>query len=289
MVDHIFGGNWTEEKLARLREYLNAYRSALKYKTYFTTWYVDAFAGTGSRSTAGQPEPQTDLEDFESDVEASAYRDGSAKIALSIDNPFDRYLFIEKSRSKVHDLRTAIEREFPTLQSRCEIRHQEANAALSEWAKQRNWTKERAVVFLDPYGMQVNWETIALLANTKGVDLWYLFSSPARLLTRDGNIDQSWRDRLDAVFGTNDWYEHFYKKRIESDLFGSYEVTDRDATEKNVKSYIEGRLGSCFAEVAPSLILRNSKSSPLFLLCFAAANERGAPIALRIAKSILKD
>jgi len=288
MVDHVFGGSWTEEKLERLREYLNAYQSALKNQL-FITWYVDAFAGTGSRAASGQRDTIADPEDIQSDIEVSEYRDGSAKIALSIDRPFDRYLFIEKSKSKVNDLRTAIEQEFPSLKSRCEVRHQEANIALSEWAKQRNWTKERAVVFLDPYGMQVNWETVALLANTKAVDLWYLFSSPARLLRRDGNMDQSWRDRLDAVFGTDDWYEHFYKKRVESDLFGSYEVMDRDATERHVKSYIEGRLGSCFAAVAPSLVLRNSKSSPLFLLCFAAANKKGAPIALRIAKSILKD
>ena len=41
---------------------------------------------------------------------------------------------------------------------------------------------------------------------------------------------------------------------------------------------------SCFARVANGLVLRNSKSSPLYLLFFAAAKERGAPTALKAAK-----
>ena len=36
-------------------------------------------------------------------------------------------------------------------------------------------------------------------------------------------------------------------------------------------------------------VLRNSKDSPLYLLCFAAANEKGSVPAIRIAQSILDD
>ncbi len=42
------------------------------------------------------------------------------------------------------------------------------------------------MVFLDPYGMQVEWSTIEALAATKAIDLWYLFPlgvGVARLLT----------------------------------------------------------------------------------------------------------
>ena len=35
-------------------------------------------------------------------------------------------------------------------------------------------------------------------------------------------------------------------------------------------------------------MLRNSVNNPLYLLCFAVANERGQPIALRIAHHLLK-
>jgi hypothetical protein len=56
---------------------------------------------------------------------------------------------------------------------------------------------------------------------------------------------------------------------------------------ENIQKFIHDRLQTCFADVAPSLVLRNSTGSPLFVLCFAAANENGAPIAIRIAKSLL--
>ncbi len=126
------------------------------------------------------------------------------------------------------------------------------------------------------------------LGATKGVDLWYLFPmSLLRLLKRDGVIEPKWRERLDAVFGTCEWEPRFYE-RSQSPLFDDLEVVERTATVENVRRFIEERLKTCFADVAEGSVLKNSRSSPLFLLCFAVANKRGAPIAMRIAQSILK-
>jgi three-Cys-motif partner protein len=294
MIEHAFGGDWTEDKLMRLAKYLAAYRSVFTGNAkarHFTTWYVDAFAGTGSRSasectTAGQGL----ADDVYEDAESTRYRDGSAKIALGLTSPFDRYLFIEKSKNRIGELAGLIQRDFPSVAARCELKQADANTVLCAWCKERDWSKERAVVFLDPYGMQVKWSTIQALGATKGVDLWYLFPlGVARMLTRDGKIEESWRKRLTTLFGTADWEERFYRMEARKDLFGEWEQLQRDATVENIQGYINERLATCFTAVADSLVLRNSKASPLFALCFAAANERGAPTALKIAKSILKD
>src|SRR5207249_858008 len=108
MAEHTFGGNWTEDKLARLAKYLHAWRtifSGNERARYFTTWYVDAFAGTCSRSEPGSRLPP-ELSLFE-DVyeETTGYRDGSPRIALELPDPFHRYLFIEKSRGRVNELK----------------------------------------------------------------------------------------------------------------------------------------------------------------------------------------
>src|SRR5664280_2415387 len=61
MNEHTFGGNWTEEKLGRLDKYLTTYRTIFannEKAKHFRTWYVDAFAGTGSRS---EPNPSLGL------------------------------------------------------------------------------------------------------------------------------------------------------------------------------------------------------------------------------------
>src|SRR6185437_12972802 len=74
MVEHSFGGPWTERKLKCLRDYLSAYRAIFtgnEKARYFRTWYVDAFAGTGSRTAADLP-----LLDIDDDAEAKEYQDG---------------------------------------------------------------------------------------------------------------------------------------------------------------------------------------------------------------------
>jgi len=165
---------------------------------------------------------------------------------------------------------------------------------LKAWCRERDWKKERAVVFLDPYGMQVEWSTIEALAATKAVDLWYLFPlgvGVARLLTHHGDIDESWQRRLDLLFGTKEWRAEFYRVNVsQTDLFGqSHETVERDAPIAKIAAFIQARLAAVFEKAAKGLVLRNSRSSPLYLLCFAAANKRGAPTALKIAQDILAD
>jgi three-Cys-motif partner protein len=108
-----------------------------------------------------------------------------------------------------------------------------------------------------------------------------------RLLKVKGEIDPKWRERLTSLFGTPDWEPHFYTQETEIDLFGETEVTRRDASVERVQAFIDERLRSCFVKTAQPRVLKNSNQSPLFSLCFAASNPKGAPIAIRIANSIL--
>ena len=77
----------------------------------------------------------------------------------------------------------------------------------------KNWQSHRALVFLDPYGMQVEWTTIESIAQTQAIDLWILFplGTVNRLLKRNGEIRPSLRKRLDLFFGEPDWYDVFYQ------------------------------------------------------------------------------
>jgi three-Cys-motif partner protein len=296
LKEHRFGGNWTEVKLARLRKYLQAYRQIFarnELARYFRTWFVDAFAGTGSRIDPATGSGSTLFDDIYGDEETVGYREGSAKIALGLPDPFDHYLFVEKSAIRVEALKEHLGKDYAERLRRCSFRHGDANDVLKAWCRERNWNKERAVVFLDPYGMQVEWSTVEALAATKGIDLWYLFPlgvGVSRLLTYSGRIDESWQSRLDRIFGTSEWRDRFYRLNTKSDLFGgTHQTLERTATPSSIEAFINERLASCFEAVAKGLVLRNSRSSPLYLLCFAAANKRGAPVALKIAQDILDE
>lgn len=171
--DHKFGGDWTSRKLEILAAYLGDYRKALK-KQPFRLAYIDAFAGTGYRTPQASEDPSSlplfpDL----AAAEPQALLDGSARLALQVQPPFDRYLFIERSRDRCEALES-LKREFPDLASAIRVEQGDANHVIQQLCA-RNWKDRRAVLFLDPYGMQVEWKTIEAVARTKAIDMWLLF------------------------------------------------------------------------------------------------------------------
>ena len=292
---HTFGGDWTSTKLAVLAKYLAAYTTALKDKPSaddaFQKAYIDAFAGTGSWSM-----PRDEAASRKSlfpEVEEVAPRqllDGSARLALKTHPRFDRYIFIEHNADRCAQLE-AMKAEFPELAADIRIERSEANEAIRKIC-QKDWRSHRAVLFLDPYGMQVEWQTIEAIATTRAIDLWLLFPlgiGVTRLLTRSGEIPTGWRSRLDKLLGTNDWYEAFYRVEHTPTLFGDDEERLTKATNASIGRYFTDRLKSIFHSVAEPGVLRSSSNCPLYLLCFAAGNARGAPIALKIANHLLKE
>jgi three-Cys-motif partner protein len=171
-----------------------------------------------------------------------------------------------------------------------EVRREEANSAIKRLCR-KDWSRHRAVLFLDPYGMQVEWTTIEAVAGTKAIDLWLLFPLGAvnRLLTRTGAIPESWRRRLNLLLGTEAWYEEFYSAESRRDLFGQNETTVVKARTNVIGRYFNERLAEIFAGVAPKpMLLLNSTRSPLYLLCFAVGNPSGKDVALRIANALLR-
>jgi three-Cys-motif partner protein len=147
------------------------------------------------------------------------------------------------------------------------------------------------VLFIDPFGMQLTWDTVTAIGNTKAIDTWILFpvSAVNRLLKKDGQIPEAWRRRLDTMFGDADWFDVFFPLQQTGLFKEEFECRRKIADMKLIGKYFNKRLESVFAGVAPNpYTLRNSKGAPLFLLCFAAANPNAVKPALRIAQDILK-
>jgi three-Cys-motif partner protein len=286
-ISHQFGGNWTEEKLERLRKYLPAYTKIFtrnERASWYTTTYVDAFAGTGYRHSE-KPSEADNLTLFDEDAEA--FTRGSAQIALETEPRFDRYLFIERNPDHVAELEN-LRQQFPDRAEAITIEKGEANDALVRWCKRTNWRRNRAVVFLDPYGMQVKWSTLETLASTKGVDLWLLFplgQAVNRLLTRRADPPQSWASALTRTFGTEMWRPAFYRPRVRETLFETTEGLEKEANFEAIGQFFVDRLRTIFTHVAENpLPLRNSSNTPIYLLCFAAENKDAEKIARHILR-----
>ena len=290
MGAHRFGGDWTEQKLQVLSEYLARYLLALKNQPFHTV-YVDAFAGTGYRTEREDDAPEGELLFPELAKDAPVkLLEGSAVRALRLDPPFNEYVFIEKSRARVQDLES-LRKEHPART--IVVRQGDANDVIRDLCE-GDWRRQgrRGVLFLDPYGMQVEWTTLEAVARTQAIDMWLLFPlgiGVDRLVTRSGKIPEGWSRRLDLLYGTSAWRDLFYKVERTRNLFGEEEDIREKASREVMGQYFIDRLKTIFADVASEpLVLSNSAGCPLYLFCFAAANPRGAPIALKIARALIK-
>ncbi|QUT06576.1 three-Cys-motif partner protein TcmP [Sphingobium phenoxybenzoativorans] len=210
-IAHRFGGVWTEIKLRALTDYLGFYQNALKNQG-FETWYIDAFAGTGDRHAElkrGGIFENSPIEQVEHIL------DGSARKALKIDPPFTHYWFSEQHRGRAKQLEELKDQWPYDIQ----VKPGEANAELQTLFSSKPWSggnksgRQRGVVFLDPYGMSVDWKTLEMLAATRRVDVWYLFPRAAVIhqLANDlAGVDEGKRRALARIFGSEDWEEQFY-------------------------------------------------------------------------------
>src|SRR5436853_1593410 len=95
----------------------------------------------------------------------------------------------------------------------------------------RSWKHRRGLVFLDPFGMQVPWSTIELLAKTKAIEVFINFPvsmAIQRLLRRDARFSNEQRARIDLYLGSPNWFDVVYQKG--TGLFG--ETVDKAADSK---------------------------------------------------------
>jgi three-Cys-motif partner protein len=286
-----FGGDWTEEKLARLRKYLPAYARILKDKGYKYA-YIDAFAGPGYRARQKKQVDQVqDLWGDDPDERAQRFTEGSAIVAMESEPPFQTYIFIEQDAVALKRLQRVLQHRFPERISRATFESGNANDVLKTLCA-RDWSKHRAVLFLDPYGMEVEWSTMEAIAGTQAIDVWILFPAGIgvnRQLPVDGNVLPWARAAFNRLFGSTDWYDRFYSKHTTNDMFdGATRVQKIVASDEIVAFYGE-RLKSAFPHVAPNpLVLCNSNSTPMFALFFAAAHPKHGALAVKIAKEVLK-
>ena len=275
---HRFGSVHTMLKLDALGQYLPTYTTALK-KLPFRLHYIDAFAGTGVCyiKVAGR----------------RLLVPGSAKIALDCKPPFHRMVFIEKSLKRYRALTRLTEkagdRDFVIVQS-------DANEVIPRYLASLG-SKDRALVFLDPYGMQVAWDTLRALASSRISDVWYLF--PLSGLYRQAALDAAAIDAdkaaaLTRIFGTEEWKSAFYEQRRQTQLFGEPPGEERTADVDDMLQWVRRRLETIFPGVLEPKLLHQvrqggTQGSPLFALFFAVSNPapKAKDLALRLARSIL--
>jgi three-Cys-motif partner protein len=286
MAQSPFGGAHTERKLGKLETYLDRYTTALKHQK-FRLIYFDAFAGTGDI-----PQPASAGALFAAD-DYRPFIVGSAERALQVSTKFDDYIFVEHSLKKVDRL-AELSTRYPSLRDRITIRHEDGNVAVRQFCSQRDWRKTRAVVFLDPFGNQVEWDTIKAIAGTNAIDLWYLFPAGLgvhRQIGRDGTVDDTHVASLDRLLGTTDWRSAFIEEEPSADLFGeTRNITTKVATPDSITRYMIRRMKTIFhGGVLDRWLPLGANGIHMYSLIFAWANpSEKAKLAGKLADAVLR-
>jgi len=262
-------GPWSEDKLRLLSKYLNAYTVIMQDQQWCRNGYhyIDAFAGTG-RSRARDEE---------------RYIDGSPRIALTVQRPFRSYTFIEKSSWRVQKLQR-FQEEFPDRDIR--IREGDCNRIIvTDITLHIRYERfNRGLIFLDPFGMDVEWSTIERIAETRALEIFLNFPVMAlnrTVLPNDPNaLTQAQIERMNRFWGSTDWRDDIYEEV--PTLFGPVPMKIRSTTGERLGRLFKNRLEEVFPYVTEPLLMTNSKNAPLYCLMLAGHNEVGAKIVQEI-------
>jgi three-Cys-motif partner protein len=298
MTAQTFGDEHTRKKLEIVQKYLGAYTIALK-KQQFQLLYIDACAGSGSSIPRSAVIDRSDVERQSALLNETTVADtdqiivGSAIRALSVSPPFDRYLFNDVKKANVEALKSEVRQRFSHLSSRVQITQFDANEMLLNICNQTNWRTSRAVVFIDPFGLQIRYETLEALGRTGAVDLWYLVPVFAmyRQIRGDGGVLEDGGRSVDQALGTDEWRNVVaIQEEGPTDLFGlSKKVSKRAVDIAWFENVAKERLKLAFGgRVVDQALALGRNGLHEFSLMFAWANpSEKAKLAAKLASAVL--
>jgi three-Cys-motif partner protein len=287
----IWGGLWTQQKLNTFEKYLNAYLTIMNKWRDKQGWkliYFDGFAGSGSKKTENDnSELMASLFENSTIGNINVYKGAAERVLDISQRGFDYYYFIDKDRESNEKLEQKLGKYKEG--KHLIFRHGDANEEIKKLSTAMNSNNFASLVLLDPFGMQINWESIESLKDSRS-DLWILVPTGVivnRLLTKKGDLMCS--DKLVSFFGINEdeIKREFYNKATEKTLFGEFDIYSKveDSISKIAKLYVS-RLKNIFKFVTERpLVMKNMKNVPIYHFVFASNNETAVKIAEQIIGS----
>ena len=268
-----FGGPWTIIKLEAVKKYLKFYCQALKSQP-FNLIYIDVCTGSGKC----QISRNSNINNI----------NGSAKIALDTEPGSHEFYFIEKDISQFSDLEE-LKSFYPN--KKINLHNNDANEVIFNICNKINWNENRAVIFVDPFGLEIKWSLIEEIAKTKAMDMWYFFSISGIYRQAANNFSKISKGKeklLTEVLGTDEWKNDLYKQAAQGDFFSNGTSMERKAGTDDIVKYVKERLGEIFPAVTAPLLLPDVVNVR-YALFFAVANPKAVALSIKVADYILNN
>jgi three-Cys-motif partner protein len=186
-------GSWTAEKYRQFQLYAHQFTRGMKGK-WGSLVYLDLYSG------AGQSRLKTTKDILL----------GSPLIALSLDVKFDHHFFCEKNPEKLAALQQRVLARFPSADVKfvagdCD----DPTFGLSDSIPKGALT----LCFVDPYGIDIRFDTIRALAQGRRIDFLCLLASRMDAGRNPHNYTKEECKKVDLLLGSESWREDWDKHK----------------------------------------------------------------------------
>jgi three-Cys-motif partner protein len=254
-------GPWTSVKLDYLSRYIEIFETSMKEKPWRQRNYIDLFSGTGKYR----------------EEENGAVFLGSALRAITAKHPFTHYYFVDSVEDSIQILKTRTQ----VVSGTAKYYRGDANKKVQQIVSDIQSVDDKRqpgkwsslnLAFLDPDGLELEWQTVKTLASLYTMDL-IIYYSQYGLNINFKNCYQSKTDTdIDKFFGSDEWRKIYEKWQSRSSMSGIHrELIDFYKDNLLKLGYLD--IHEEESNLEP--IMRNTKQAPLYRLLFASKNKRG--------------
>jgi len=255
-------GTWTTEKLDYVRRYIYMFEKSMREKPWRQRSYIDLYAGTGKYRAEENGEVHL----------------GSTLLALATEYPFTHYYFAESDSSNLN-----------ILKQRCQLAPQKirfyegnANQKVNEIVREiisvdkqkipDQWSSLN-LAFLDPDGLELEWNTVETLARVNKMDLIIYYSQFGLNLNLKNCYQTKNETTIDRFFGDAEWRKIFEKWKLKDSIAGIHrDLIDYYKSKLHALGYVD----IVEPETGVEPLMRTSKTkAPLYRLLFASKNKLG--------------
>ncbi len=265
-------GLWAKDKLFYLQKYIHIFEKSMRGKPWRRRCYIDLFAGPGKCVVE----------------KTNEYFLGSPLLSLTTEHPFTDYYFIDLDEENTKTLR---KRSVAASihQDRIRCWSGDANIKVSEVVDeikkvdsvfiQGQWPSLN-LAFLDPEGLELEWNSVAELAKVNRMDLIIHYSQQGVKRMADRALESEKELVIDRFFGDFEWRKVYAE--CKDDATGIHRsLIDYYKAKLKRLGYVEVKDDE---EIWAEPLMKNSKNAPLYRLLFASKN----PLGTKFWKDITK-
>lgn len=243
-------GEWGRQKYLRLWIYADIFSRGMKNQ-YKNRVYIDLFSGAGKATLR----------------ETGDLVLGSPLLALSVADPFTRYIFCDKDKQNVEALRARVDRDYSWAD--VHIIHAPVEEAVDQiLAKLPPASSTLDLCFADPYHLEFDFRIVERLSRGRRMDLLMLLAAQMDGQRNLSHYLNPENDKIDRLLNDREWREKWIVAQ---------------KTGKRLQPFLVERYNSAMTKigyVSPKSsdahrVITESGSVPLYYLLFFSKHERG--------------